>query len=151
MVSISIVKALQVKKYNFVMKTNFKAATARHCQESRAKRVDFIVVLLKSFRTTVKLHLRDNPTLRIRKSFHRHRTLPKIIKFKGVSLFQFRDTEIRSRSFFKFHATEVYWWLKICSGILGALQALCSMRYHILSWQYSACSTIIAELFLIVL
>ncbi len=45
-------KALRVKKYNFVMKTNFKVATARDCQDSRGKWVSFIVVLLTSFRTS---------------------------------------------------------------------------------------------------
>ncbi len=40
----------EVLLYKFVMKTNFKVATARDCQESRGKRVDFIVVLLTSFR-----------------------------------------------------------------------------------------------------
>ncbi len=49
--------------------------------------------------------LKAYPTLGItplygyEKSFHRRCTLLKIIKFKGVSLFQFRDTEIRRRSF----------------------------------------------------
>ncbi len=51
-VSISIVKALRLKKYNFVMKTNNKVAAARDCQESRGKRVDFIVVVLTSFQNS---------------------------------------------------------------------------------------------------
>ncbi len=34
------------------MKTNFKVATARDCSELRSKWVDFIVVLLTSFRTS---------------------------------------------------------------------------------------------------
>ncbi len=51
MVSISIVKALQVKTDNFV-KTNIKVATASDCKESRNKRVDFIVLLLTSFLTS---------------------------------------------------------------------------------------------------
>ncbi len=48
-VSISTVKALRVKKYNFVMKTNYKVATARDCSELGSKWVNVIVVLLTSF------------------------------------------------------------------------------------------------------
>ncbi len=66
-------------------------------------------------------HIRDNFNLGIRKSLNRCRTLLKRIKFKDVSLFRFKDTEIRRRNYSNFHVSKVYWSLTRCAGNLGVL------------------------------
>ncbi len=72
--------------------------------------------------TAKSLHQgRDNPTLRMRPSFHRPFSLRETIRFISASLFHIKGTKILWRTFTIFHRTGFHWWLKICFEILAAL------------------------------
>ncbi len=72
------------------------------------------------------------------KSFHRLRSLRKIVKFKSAALFYLKDTEIIRRKFSNFQATEFYWRLNMCYGILSVLTVQRMLHdYSRITWSHT--------------